>query len=66
MRPDQSERQAYDYRRQGTSDLFTALDVQAGTRIGRCTRRHRSVEFHAFLDQVEANAPTDLYVRLDL
>ena len=66
MRPGQPERRTHDYRRQGTTDLFAALDVRSGTVIGRCTRRHRSVEFRAFLDQVEASVPADLDVHLVL
>jgi hypothetical protein len=62
MRPDQPERRTHDYRRQGTADLFAALDIQAGTVIGCCTRRHRSVEFRTFLDQIEAAVPDDLDV----
>lgn len=66
MRPGQLERQTHDYRRAGTTDLFAALDVRAGTVIGRCARRHRSVEFRAFLDQVETSVPKDLDVHLVL
>ena len=66
MRAGQPERQTHDYRRQGTTDLFAALDIQAGTVIGRCTRRHRSVEFRTFLDQIEAAVPDDLDVHLVL
>ena len=66
MRPGQPERRTHDYRRQGTTDLFAALDVQTGTVIGRCTPRHRSVEFRAFLDQVEASVPANLDVHLVL
>ena len=60
LRPGQPERRTHDYRRHGTTDLFAALDVKAGTVIGRCQRRHRSVEFRAFLDAIEANVPPDL------
>ena len=66
MRPGQPERRTHDYRRRGTTDLFAALDIQAGTVIGRCTRRHRSVEFRGFLDQIEASVPGDLDVHLVL
>ncbi|WP_083531010.1 IS630-like element ISMex18 family transposase [Methylobacterium sp. AMS5] len=66
MRPGQPERQTHDYRRAGTTDLFAALDVQAGRVIGPCARRHRSIEFRAFLDQVEADVPKDLDVHLVL
>jgi transposase len=66
MRPGQVERHTHDYRRHGTTDLFAALDVKAGTVIGACKERHRAVEFRAFLDQVEAAVPTDLEVHLVL
>lgn len=66
LRPGQPEQRTHDYRRAGTADLFAALVVQAGSVIGRCARRHRSVEFRAFLDQVEADVPADLDVHLVL
>ena len=66
MRPGQAERHTHDYRRHGTLDLFAALDVRAGTVIGACERRHRSVEFRAFLDRVESSVPPDLDVHLVL
>jgi transposase len=66
MRPGQVERHTHDYRRHGTTDLFAALDVKAGTVIGACKERHRAVEFRAFLDQVEALVPVDLEVHLVL
>jgi transposase len=66
MRPGQAERRAHDYRRHGTTSLFAALDVQAGTVIGECHQRHRSTEFRKFLDTIEANVPADLDVHLIL
>ncbi|TXN25573.1 IS630 family transposase [Methylobacterium sp. WL30] len=66
MRPGQPERRTHDYRRQGTTDLFAALNVQAGTVISHCTGRHRSIEFRDFLDQIEAVVPSDLDVHLVL
>src|SRR3712207_9094296 len=59
-------RSTHDWRRHGTLDLFAALDVKAGTVIGACERRHRSVEFRAFLDRVEAAVPAGLDVHLVL
>lgn len=44
----------------GTISLFTALDVKAGTVVGKCMARHRASEFCKFLDEVERNVPTDL------
>jgi transposase len=66
LRPGQAERRTHDYRRHGTLDLFAALDVRAGTVVGACERRHRSVEFRAFLDQVERGVPPGLEVHLVL
>jgi len=66
MRPGQPERVTHDTKRHGTTDLFAALDVKAGTVIGACKGRHRAVEFRAFLDQVEALVPADLDVHLVL
>jgi transposase len=66
MRPGQAERRTHDWRRHGTLDLFAALDVKAGTVIGACERRHRSVEFRAFLDRVERIVPPDVEVHLVL
>src|SRR4051812_20304521 len=50
----------------GTTSLFAALDVKAGTVIGRCFPRHRAVEFRQFLDAVEAAVPPDLDIHLVL
>jgi transposase len=66
LRPGQAERRTHDYHRHGTLDLFAALDVKAGTVIGACEQRHRSIEFRAFLDRVECGVPADLEVHLVL
>ena len=66
MRPGQAERRTHNYRRHGTLDLFAALDVRAGTVVGACERRHRSVAFRAFLDRVESSVPPGLEVHLVL
>ena len=66
MCPGQAERRTHDYVRHGTTDLFAALDVTAGRVIGACRPRHRSLEFRAFLDQIDANVPADLDVHLIL
>jgi transposase len=66
MRPGQVERRTHDYVRHGTTSLFAALDCQAGTVIGQCQRRHRSIEFRKFLDTIEATVPATLDVHLIL
>jgi transposase len=66
LRPGQAERRTHDYARHGTTSLFAALDVRAGTVIGRCFPRHRAAEFRHFLDEIDANVPPDLDVHLVL
>jgi transposase len=66
MRPGQPERRAHDYRRHGTTSLFAALNYATGEVMGRCYRRHRSVEFRRFLDEIDRRVPTDLEVHLIL
>jgi transposase len=57
----------HDYKRNGTTTLFTALDVSRGSVITDCMPRHRHQEFLRFMKQVEAEAPKhlDLHVILD-
>jgi transposase len=64
MRPGQVERRTQDYKRHGTTSLFAALDVKAGTIIGKCMPRHRAAQFRRFLDTVEKNVPADLDVHV--
>lgn len=64
MRPGQPARRAHDYKRHGTTSLFAALDIATGRVIGKCYPRHRASEFRKFLDEIEANVPSDLDVHL--
>jgi transposase len=66
LRPGQAERRSHDYVRHGTTTLFAALDVKAGTVIGECHARHRALEFRRFLDTIDGAVPADLDVHLIL
>lgn len=66
MRPGQVERRAHDYTRHGTTSLFAALNVATGEVARSCYRRHRSVEFRRFLDEIERCVPADVDVHLIL
>jgi transposase len=55
--------QTHDYTRHGTTTLFAALDVLAGTVLGRCMRRLRSGEFIRFLNAVEVAVPSGKAIR---
>ena len=47
----------HDYKRNGTTCLFAALDVLEGTVLGRCMQRHRHQEFIRFLNAIEREVP---------
>jgi transposase len=66
MRPGLPERRTHDYRRGGTTSLFAALDAATGEVVGKCYRRHRSVEFRRFLDIIDRHVPEELDVHLVL
>lgn len=43
----------HDYKRNGTTTLFAALDVKSGWVIGECLPRHRTKEFLKFLRHID-------------
>ena len=47
----------HDYKRNGTTTLFAALNVLDGTVIGRNMQRHRHQEFIRFLNAIEEQVP---------
>ena len=57
----------HDYKRNGTTTLFAALDVASGTVIGECKPRHRAAEFLGFLKKIdrETLAHLDLHLIAD-
>ncbi len=56
----------HDYKRNGTTTLFAALDVLTGAVIGQCLPRHRHVEFLKFLRTIDREVPEGLEVHLIL
>lgn len=59
MQPGLPERRTHDYKRNGTSTLFAALEIATGRITGACKPRHRHQEFLAFLKQVAKAYPDD-------
>jgi transposase len=43
----------HDYKRNGTTTLFAALNILDGSVIGQCMQRHRHQEFIRFLNRIE-------------
>jgi len=56
----------HDYKRNGTTTLFAALNVLEGGVIGRCMQRHRHQEFIRFLNAIEAEVPAGKLVHVIL
>ena len=56
----------HDYKRNGTTTLFAALNVLDGTVIGRNMQRHRHQEFIRFLNVINAQVPADKTVHIIL
>ena len=57
MKPGRPATMTHDYKRNGTTTLFAAMNILDGTVIGRHSERHRHQEFIAFLEQVDKAAP---------
>jgi transposase len=57
----------HDYKRNGTTTLFVALDIATGKVIGECLARHRADEFLVFLKKIDRETPAhlDLHLILD-
>ena len=56
----------HDYKRNGTTTLFAALNVLTGVVIGQCLPRHRHEEFLKFLRTIDNQVPKHLVVHLIL
>jgi transposase len=56
----------HDYKRNGTTTLFAALDVLTGKVIGQCLPRHRHIELLKFLRTIDREVPKGLQIHLIL
>jgi transposase len=54
----------HDYKRNGTTTLFAALELAEGKLIGTCMPRHRHQEWLKFLKVIDAQTPVDLDLHL--
>jgi len=57
LKPGKCGTMTHDYKRNGTTTLFAALNVLDGTVIGRCMPKHTHQEFIKFLNAVERAVP---------
>ena len=59
-------RATHDYERNGTVDLFAALDVARGTVISDIRASHNQDDFIAFLNKINREVPNELAVHIIL
>ncbi|MGN5734038.1 IS630 family transposase [Arthrobacter psychrochitiniphilus] len=66
MKKGRGETMTHDYKRNGTTTLFAALEVATGKVIGSCVDKHRHEEFLDFLKTIEKEVPNGLEIHLIL
>ena len=54
----------HDYKRNGTTTLFAAIDMAEGRLIGTCMSQHRHQEWIKFLRMIDAQTPAELDLHL--
>jgi transposase len=66
MRPGQVERHTHDYKRNGTTSLFAALEVGTGVVTTDTRERHTGADFLAFMRRIAREYPRgEVHVVLD-
>jgi transposase len=66
IKPGKAARMTHEYKRNGTTSLYAALEIATGEVTGECFPRHRHQEFLAFLNRLVRNYPrVPLHVVLD-
>jgi transposase len=64
LMPGVPERRTHDYKRNGTTNLYAALNVASGQVIADLTPRARAEEFRRFLNLIDKNVPAGLDVHV--
>jgi transposase len=62
--PGRLKTMTHDYKRNGTTTLFAAIELAEGRIIAECMPRHRWQEWLKFLKTIDANTPGDLDLHL--
>jgi transposase len=66
LKPGRAGTMTHDYKRNGTTTLFAALDVLTGKVIGQCLPRHRHQEFLKFLRVIDREVPKGVAIHMIL
>ena len=67
MTPGRAGTMTHDYKRNGTTDLFAALNVGTGEVLTECRKSHKATDVLGFFKQIDASVPAglDIHVVLD-
>jgi transposase len=66
MKPGRAGTRTHDYKRNGTTDLFAALNVATGEVLYDCRKHHKGADILAFFKLLDAHVPRDLAVHVVL
>ena len=64
MKKGRAATMTHDYKRNGTTTLFAALNVLDGKVISQCQQRHRHIEWLKFLRQIDRETPKGITLHL--
>ena len=64
IRPGRNRTMTHDYKRNGTVDLFTALDIATGEVLTQTRKRHTGADVSAFFKEIDHHTPDDLDVHV--
>jgi transcriptional regulator with XRE-family HTH domain len=64
LKPGRAGTMTHDYKRNGTTTLFAALNVLTGEVLGKCLPRHRNGEFLKVLRVIDATVPNGQEIHL--
>ena len=64
LKKGRAETMTHDYKRNGTTTLFAALNVLDGKVIGQCQQRHTHAEWLKFLKKIDRETPKDKTLHL--
>jgi transposase len=66
MRPGRAGTMTHDYKRNGTTDLFAALDIATGEVMTHCQKGHTAADVLRFFKHIDASVDRDLDIHVVL
>jgi transposase len=66
LKPGRAGTMTHDYKRNGTVDLFAAMNIATGEVLTHCQKRHTAVDVLRFFKQIDAAVPRGLGVHVVL